>query len=340
MIRLTQYSKAAGCGCKIAPSDLQKILKTEINFNDSNLLVGNSNNDDAAVYEIENGNCIISTTDFFMPIVDDAFDFGRIAACNAISDVYAMGGKPLMAIAILAWPTEKLGHELAQKVLDGARTVCNEARIALAGGHSVESQEPIFGLAVTGIAKKNNIKKNNSAQKNDLLYLTKPIGTGVLSTAMKRDLLVEEDYFELVKVMTSINFIGEKLGTLSYVNAMTDVTGFGLIGHLTEMLETTNYSAIIKNTKIPLIKNLENYTSKFIFPDNTTRNYNAYKEKVKWLGGTEFLNLCDPQTSGGLLISVNENNKIEFEKILEENRIEINCIGTITDRTEFMVEII
>lgn len=339
MIRLTQYSKAAGCGCKIAPADLQKILKTDFNFSDENVLVGNSSNDDAAVYQLSEDTCIISTTDFFMPIVDDAFDFGRIAACNAISDVYAMGGKPLMAIAILAWPTDKLGHELAQKVLDGARTICKDAGIILAGGHSVESVEPIFGLAVTGSVKKANIKKNNSVKLGDLLYLTKPLGTGVLSTAMKRELLEAEDYENLVRVMTTLNSVGEELGSLESVNAMTDITGFGLIGHLSEMLEGTEFSAEIENSKIPLIKNLDKYTGKFIFPDNTTRNYNAYKDKVKWLGGTEFLNLCDPQTSGGLLVSVEANFKDKFEAVLNMNGIEIHCIGQVVKAKELLIEI-
>ncbi|MGB2702321.1 MAG: selenide, water dikinase SelD, partial [Chitinophagaceae bacterium] len=192
-IKLTQYSRGAGCGCKIAPKVLDEILKSSIALPDNNkLLVGNHSKDDAAVYDLGNGMALISTTDFFMPIVDDAFDFGRIAAANSISDVYAMGGKPLMAIAILGWPVEKLPVELAQKLIEGGRAVCTEAGIPLAGGHSIDSQEPIFGLAVTGIVPIENLKQNNTAQEGDYLFLTKPLGVGILSTAQKRGLLKEE----------------------------------------------------------------------------------------------------------------------------------------------------
>jgi len=208
-IKLTQYSKGAGCGCKIAPGVLENILKSNLKFEDKNLLVGYGSKDDAAVYDIGNGDAIISTTDFFTPIVDDAKDFGMIAAANAISDVYAMGGRPLMAVAILGWPIEKLNAELAQKVLDGARYICNEANIPLAGGHSIDSAEPIFGLAVTGIVKKDHIKKNNSVKEGDLLFLTKPLGSGILSSALKRGQLKDGDYEKLISVMTSLNKMGE-----------------------------------------------------------------------------------------------------------------------------------
>ena len=189
-VKLTQYSKASGCGCKIAPAILEEILsgcKQVITF--KNLLVGNETKDDAAVYELEDGNCIISTTDFFTPIVDDAFDFGKISACNAISDIYAMGGKPLMAVAILGWPVDKIPTAIAQQVIKGAQEICTKAGIPLAGGHSVDTQEPLFGLAVTGIIKKEHIKKNNNVKENDILYITKPLGIGILSTALKRGLL-------------------------------------------------------------------------------------------------------------------------------------------------------
>ena len=185
-IKLTQFSKASGCGCKIAPTVLEEILsgcKQDVTF--ANLLVGNETKDDAAVYELEDGNCIISTTDFFTPIVDDAFDFGKISATNAISDVYAMGGKPLMAVAILGWPVDKIPTALAQQVIKGAQFICSQAGIPLAGGHSVDTQEPLFGLAVTGIIKKENLKRNNTVKENDVLYLTKPLGIGILSTDRK-----------------------------------------------------------------------------------------------------------------------------------------------------------
>src|SRR6188472_1373354 len=212
-IRLTQYSHGAGCGCKITPKVLDEILKTNISVPDNkNLLVGNSSKDDAAVYDLENGMALICTTDFFMPIVDDAFDFGRIAAANSISDVYAMGGKPLLAIAVLGWPVEKLPVELAQKIIDGGRTICNKAGIPLAGGHSIDSPEPIFGLAVTGTVKKENLKKNNTATEGCLLYLTKPLGVGIITTAQKRGLAEAQDLEEAVKWMTELNTLGYEFG--------------------------------------------------------------------------------------------------------------------------------
>ena len=245
-IKLTQYSHGAGCGCKIAPKVLDEILKSSFALPDNrNLLVGNHSKDDAAVYDLGNGTALISTTDFFMPIVDDAFDFGRIAAANSISDVYAMGGKPLMAIAILGWPVEKLPVELAQKLIEGGRTICAEAGIPLAGGHSIDSQEPIFGLAVTGIVPIENLKKNNTAQEGDLLFITKPLGVGVLSTAQKRGLLKEEHLPLMIQQMAALNIIGEELGKIKGVTAMTDVTGFGLLGHLIEMTEGSGLSAEI-----------------------------------------------------------------------------------------------
>lgn len=336
-IKLTQFSKAAGCGCKISPEALQQILSGLHSTPDKNLLVGNENSDDAAVYDIGNNQCIISTTDFFMPIVDDAFDFGQIAAANSLSDVYAMGGKPIMAIAILGWPVEKIPTAEAQRVLQGAIEICKQTNIPLAGGHSIDSAEPIFGLAVTGIIHKQNIKKNNTCKEGDLLYLTKAIGSGILATALKREKLNTEHYPILLKSMTALNTFGAVCGGLDYVNAMTDVTGFGLLGHLCEMLENTKHSATIEVTKIPLLEGTAKYTAEFIYPDNTTRNYNSVKEKANGLNGLEFITLCDPQTSGGLLISVSGNKKNEFEKVLQENKQEAVCIGIIAGQKEKLI---
>jgi len=313
-IKLTQYSHGAGCGCKIAPAVLDKILHSEFkSINFQSLLVGNESKDDAAVFELDNGTCIISTTDFFMPIVDDAFTFGKIASVNAISDVYAMGGKPMMALAILGWPVEKLSTELAQHVLDGSREICAKAGIPLAGGHSIDNPEPIFGLAVTGTVEKKNLKRNNTAKAGDILYLTKPIGVGIITTAQKRGLAEADDVTEAVRVMTELNTIGVEFGKLSYVNAMTDVTGFGLLGHLIEVCEGSDVSAELDYQQIPLIRNLQSYLSKFIYPDNTMRNWQSYEKKVKGIGSESLLTLCDPQTSGGLLVCVDKNNQQEFE---------------------------
>jgi selenide,water dikinase len=298
-------------------------------------LVGNNSKDDAAVYDLGNGTALISTTDFFMPIVDDAFDFGRIAAANSISDVYAMGGKPLMASAILGWPVNKLPAEVAQKLIEGGRNICAEAGIPLAGGHSIDSPEPIFGLAVTGIVPIENLKRNNTAQQGDYLFLTKPLGVGILSTAQKRGLLKEEHLPVMVKQMTTLNKTGEELGKIKGVTAMTDVTGFGLLGHLIEMAEGSGLSAEIYYDKIPRMAGVSEYIKMEIFPDGTTRNWNSYGDKVKFVSGVNvkeaFTLLPDPQTNGGLLVSVKEESLEEVKKVLGN---EITSIGKLMPENE------
>ncbi|HEY6162576.1 MAG TPA: selenide, water dikinase SelD [Bacteroidia bacterium] len=339
-IKLTQYSKGAGCGCKIAPGVLEHILRSDMQFEDANLLLGYATSDDAALYDIGNGQAVISTTDFFTPIVDDANDFGKIAAANAISDVYAMGGKPLMAVAILGWPVEKLPVELAQKVLDGARSICKEAGIPLAGGHSIDSAEPIFGLAVTGILWKEHIKKNNSVLEGDLLFLTKPLGSGILSSALKRGQLVDGDYEKLVVVMTQLNKAGEAFGKMEAVHAMTDVTGFGLAGHLLEMLRGSDLAAEVRMNNIPKMEGIDGYISKFIFPDNTTRIYNDVKENVAGMDGLEFILLCDPQTSGGLLVSVDPGFEKEFLEEAGKYNLHLTNFGRVKKRADKMIELV
>ncbi len=345
-IKLTQFSHGVGCGCKISPKILDEILKSNLTIPDNkNLLVGNSSKDDAAVYDLENGMALISTTDFFMPIVDDAFDFGRIAAANSISDVYAMGGKPLMAIAVLGWPVEKIPVELAQKVIDGGRTVCKEAGIPLAGGHSIDSPEPIFGLAVTGIVEKENLKKNDTAQEGDLLFLTKPLGVGILSTAQKRGLLRDEHLQTMIDQLSALNKIGEALGKLKGVTAMTDVTGFGLLGHLIEMADGSGLSAEIYYDKVPVIEGLKNYIAQRISPDATSRNWNSYHEKIRFEKGMNvmeaFILLPDPQTNGGILFSVNENSKEEIVRLLKENELGnfTEPIGRFIKKGEKVIEV-
>ena len=321
-IKLTQYSRGAGCGCKIAPKLLEEILHTDTAYTQyKNLLVGNSSKDDAAVYEVGNGRAVISTADFFMPIVDDAFDFGRIASANAISDVYAMGGQPLMAIAILGWPIEKLPASLAQKVLEGARDICQEAGIPLAGGHTIDSTEPIFGLAVTGMVDIKNLKQNNTAGEGDLLFLTKPIGVGILSTAQKRAVIKEEHLAVMIEQMTSLNKLGETLGKLNSVTAMTDVTGFGLMGHLIEMAEGSKLSVELYYSRVQIAEGVKEYLSQRIVPDATFRNWNSYSTKVGFEKGVNvmeaFSTLPDPQTNGGLLFSVKADAVDEIRETLE-----------------------
>jgi len=347
-IKLTHFSHGAGCGCKISPKILEEILSGSLVMPDNkNLLVGNHSKDDAAVYDMGNGTAIISTTDFFMPVVDDPFEFGRIAAANAISDVYAMGGKPLLAIAILGWPVNKISASIAKKVIEGGKSICAEAGIPLAGGHSIDSPEPIFGLAVNGVVNIKNIKQNNKAKPGDILYLTKPLGIGILTTAEKKGLLKPVHKGTAARQMMQLNKIGEALGNMNIVNAMTDVTGFGLLGHLTEMAEGSNLSAVIpRMSLIPLINNdLEYYISNQCVPGGTQRNWDSYGHKISISNlseeKTEMMRciLADPQTSGGLLIAVAPWAAKEMELILKEYKLEEHLapIGYFTEKETMTV---
>ncbi len=331
-VLLTQYAHGAGCGCKIAPAVLDQILaNNRSTFTDKRLLVGNNSNDDAAVYDLENGQALIVTTDFFTPIVNDAYTFGRIAAANAISDVYAMGGKPITAISILGWPVEKISADVAAKVIEGARETCREAGIIISGGHSIDAPEPFFGLAVNGLISVAHLKKNNTAQPGDLLFLTKPIGLGMLATAHKRGLSTPNDDAVLIDWLTSLNSIGAQLGKLSFVTAMTDVTGFGLLGHLIEMCNHGKLSARLAYHQIPLIKEAKTFAQSFVLPDATYRNWNGYSNKVFISPtidtGESFSFLPDPQTNGGLLIAVNPAHKDSFLEITSQNNTVVYEIG-------------
>lgn len=329
-IKLTQYSHGAGCGCKISPVILDKILHSPIKHStDARLLVGNDTRDDAAVFDLGNGTALISTTDFFMPIVDDAYDFGRIASANAISDVYAMGGKPVLAIAILGWPIDKLPAEVAQKVLEGARAVCADAGITLAGGHSIDCPEPVFGLAVNGIVDIKNLKQNSTATAGCRLYLTKALGVGILSTAQKRGVLKPEDAAVALESMSALNKIGEVLGGMPEVKAMTDVTGFGLLGHLSEMCEGSNLQAVIEFDKVPKITSINEYLNQGCIPGGTIRNWASYGHKIAPITERQQHILADPQTSGGLLIAVYTDDVASFEADLRGNGIDENCIRPI-----------
>jgi len=341
-IKLTQYSHGAGCGCKISPSVLDEILKSNLALPDNkNLLVGNSSKDDAAVYDLENGMALISTTDFFMPIVDDPFEFGRIASANAISDVYAMGGRPIVAIAILGWPINVLPPAVAQKVIEGSRSICLEAGIPLAGGHSIDSPEPIFGLAVSGLVAIENIKQNDLAKEGDYIFLTKPLGVGILTTAEKKGVLKQEHKGIAAKQMMQLNKAGEKLGGIKGVNAMTDVTGFGLLGHLVEMAEGSGLSAVINFENVPLIiDDIKNYVDQRSVPGGTNRNWDSYGDKIGNITEYQKAILADPQTSGGLLISVEEKSIEKVKQILTDEGIEfIKPIGRFTKQTEKVIEI-
>jgi selenide, water dikinase len=320
--KLTQYSHGAGCGCKISPAVLDKILHSNTTAPlDARLLVGNDKRDDAAVLDLGNGTALISTTDFFMPIVDDPYDFGRIASANAISDVYAMGGKPVVAIAILGWPIAKLPPEVAQRVLEGARAICAEAGITLAGGHSIDCPEPVFGLAVNGLVDIHHVKQNSTATAGCRLYLTKSLGVGILSTAQKKGLLLAEDAALALQSMTTLNKLGEIFGKLDFVDAMTDVTGFGLLGHLAEMCDGSGLSAVIEYEKVPVISSLPYYLGQNCIPGGTERNWNSYGQKVNVLSHSQRHVLADPQTSGGLLVAVSEERMGEFENLLQQHNL-------------------
>ncbi len=316
-IKLTQYSHGAGCGCKISPKILDSILNSDIpKATCKNLIVGNESKDDAAVYDIGGGKGIISTTDFFMPIVDDPFTFGKIASANAISDIYAMGGTPMMAIAILGWPINKVPIEAAQQVMEGARSICAEINIPLAGGHSIDAPEPIFGLAVTGSIDLIHLKRNDTAKEGDLLYLTKPLGVGILTTAEKKGILKKEHEGVAASYMMKLNRIGTALGQIKGVNAMTDVTGFGLMGHLREMCEGSGVCATVQFNKVNQIADLEEYILQGSIPGGTHRNWDSYGLFVNLMDETQKAILCDPQTSGGLLIAVKPGARKEVEDLL------------------------
>lgn len=328
---LTQYSHGAGCGCKISPKALSSILQHVEKTHFPGLLVGNEERDDAAVMDLGDGSAIISTTDFFMPIVDNPSDFGQIAAVNAISDVYAMGGKPLLAIAILGWPIDKLPAEIAGLVLEGGRKACSEAGIPLAGGHSIDSPEPIFGLAVTGRVSLEHLKKNGGATPGCRLYLTKPLGVGILTTAQKKG-LVSPEHLELARrSMLTLNKPGEKLGTLPYVKAMTDVTGFGLLGHLLEMCQASATSARLELERIPTFDRdmLRYYISNKCIPGGTHRNWDSYGEHIGPLEDWQRFLFSDPQTSGGLLVAVEEGAEDDFRREMISIGLDIKPFGVM-----------
>ncbi|MBL7952347.1 MAG: selenide, water dikinase SelD [Flavobacteriales bacterium] len=340
-VRLTQFSHGAGCGCKIAPAQLEVILQSSIGtLPDPALLVGYGSRDDAAVYSIGDGRCIISTTDFFSPIVDDAFDFGRIAATNALSDVYAMGGRPLMAVAILGWPIEKLGPELARQVLEGGRKACHEAGIPLAGGHSIDAPEPFFGLAVTGEVEKEQVKRNDTAHEGDLLLLTKPLGVGILSTAQKRGLLSGEDATVMRDTMVALNKVGTSLGLLAGVHALTDVTGFGLLGHLLEMCGD-HLGAHLDYDAIPKLQAARSLIDKGCYPDGALRNWKGYGHLVNGASTMErMFILADPQTSGGLLIAIDPAQEATVRELLITQGSWYGTIGRFTARgTEHTISV-
>ena len=339
-VKLTQYSHGAGCGCKIAPALLESILQTSRpELPHPNLLVGNSSKDDAAAYDLGNGTSVLSTTDFFMPIVDDPFTFGRIAATNALSDIYAMGGKPLMAISIFGWPINKLSAEVGRQVIDGGRAACEEAGIPLAGGHSIDSPEPIFGLAVTGIVETAHLKQNNTAEPGCEIFLTKPLGVGILSTAQKMGKIEPGHIEPSIASMCTLNKIGAEIAMLDGVVALTDVTGFGLLGHLGEICEGSHVSATLRFDRVETFPNIGNYLAMGCIPGGSKNNFKSYGHTVGELTDEQRGILCDPQTSGGLLCVVRSDGVDAFLKLTASAGLTLESIGQTREQGDKLIEV-
>ena len=317
-IRLTSFSHGGGCGCKIAPGVLSNILKQSPGFPvPSQLLVGIETSDDAAVYKLNDEQALIATTDFFMPIVDDPFDFGRIAATNAISDVYAMGGTPIMALALVGMPIDKLPIETIGKILAGGESICAEAGIPVAGGHTIDSVEPIYGLVVMGLVHPDRIKRNSHAKAGDKLILGKPLGVGILSAALKKGALDAQGYAAMIASTTQLNTPGKDLSAVEGVHAITDVTGFGLLGHAREMALGANLSVRINVSAVPYLPNVEKLATEGFITGASGRNWAGYCKDIQLSSTisdvTQAL-LCDPQTSGGLLVACSDD---AVEKVME-----------------------
>ncbi len=315
-VRLTQYSHGAGCGCKLAPSVLQRLLRCLPGWEDHPaLLVGARGCDDAAVLQLTDSHALVATTDFFLPIVDDPYDFGWIAAANAVSDVYAMGARPVLALGLLGWPIDRLDDRVAARVLQGAAELCRRLHLPLAGGHSIDNPEPLFGLAVNGWVSRQYLKTNAGARPGDVLFLSKPLGVGLITTAQKRGKADPADYAAAIQWMKTPNHQGEPAARQPGVQAMTDVTGFGLLGHLLEMCEASGTAARLNLHRVPLIASrIHHYVQEGLIPGGTRRNLASYGERIRNLPPDWAPILADPQTSGGLLIAVDPAHAPAFAR--------------------------
>jgi selenide, water dikinase len=332
--RLTSLSHGGGCGCKIAPGVLADLLKNSAPTRAfAQLLVGAETADDAAVYRLNDTQAIIATTDFFMPIVDDPFDFGRIAATNALSDVYAMGGTPILALAIVGMPIKVLPPEVIREILRGGETVCAQAEIPLAGGHSIDSVEPIYGLVALGTVHPDQVKRNSTARAGDVLVLGKPLGVGILSAALKKEQLDPAGYRAMIDVTTRLNRAGPDLAKMPGVHAMTDVTGFGLLGHLLEMCRGAQLTALVRMSGVPLLDNVLALAERGFVTGASGRNWASYGDSVQLAAGVTSAQqalLCDPQTSGGLLVACAEEAAREVITTFERYGFEgAAVIGTM-----------
>lgn len=334
-IRLTSFSHGGGCGCKIAPGVLAEILKKSTGFPvPQALMVGIETSDDAAVFRLNDEQALIATTDFFMPIVDDPYDFGRIAATNAISDVYAMGGTPIMALALVGMPINQIPLDVIGQIIEGGESICREAGIPIAGGHSIDSVEPIYGLVVMGLIHPSKVKRNSGAQIGDQLILSKPLGVGILSAALKKQRLDAAGYASMIANTTKLNKPGQLLAQLDSVHAMTDVTGFGLLGHLLEICRGAKISAKISTSNIPVLPQVEALAAAGCVTGASARNFAAYGHDVI-LSSTDSITqalLTDPQTSGGLLIACDKDSVDEVLALLHTNHFaEAGVIGEMIE---------
>nr|WP_313664810.1 selenide, water dikinase SelD [Brucella intermedia] len=335
-IRLSTLAHGGGCGCKLAPAVLQDLLSDQPVMQPfSQLLVGTETGDDAAVWQLDDENCVIATTDFFMPMVDDPFDFGRIGATNAISDVYAMGGTPIMALAILGMPVNKMPAEMIREILKGGSSICAEAGIPVAGGHSIDAPEPIYGLAVIGTCKLSNLRRNSGARVGDTLILTKAIGVGIYSAAFKKQELDSAGYDEMMASVTLLNRIGAELGKDDAVHAVTDVTGFGILGHALEMARGSNAGIALDYSALPFLNQAEHLAQAGFVTGASTRNWASYGHGVQLPDDYPLWKqqlLTDPQTSGGLLVSCAPQ---EGERLLGSIRAagypSARIVGKVTD---------
>lgn len=329
-VKLTKFSTGGGCGCKVSPDILKQILDSnDVKLIPKNLIVGIANSDDAAVYRINKKKAIVATTDFFMPIVNDPTEFGKISATNALSDLYAMGAKPLFALAVVAMPIKKISLDIIKKIISGGESVCNNIGIPVAGGHTIESSEPIYGLVAIGLIDTKEIKTNSEAKNKDDLILTKPIGSGILSTAIKKNMASRKQYNELIESCTKLNDAGIYLSKKNLVSSMTDVTGFGLLGHLKEICLASKKKAKIQYKKIPKFDRIEKLVNNKIFTSASSRNWESYKKYISKNSKIEInkrIILSDPQTSGGLLISCKKKNSKKILRYLKNRNFKFSSI--------------
>ncbi|MFQ6112772.1 MAG: selenide, water dikinase SelD [bacterium] len=340
-VRLTHYTHGLGCACKLRPQLLEDVLKKMPVPADSNILVGTDTADDAAIYRIDDQTAIVQTVDFFTPIVDDPYEFGVIAATNSLSDIYAMGARPLFALNVVGFPSNRLPMEVLQQILDGAQSKAKEAGIAIIGGHTVDDPEPKFGLAVTGVVEPKKIVTNRNAQPGDVLVLTKPLGTGILATALKQNLLEKEQAQLLVETMTALNKAGAEAMQAIGVHACTDITGFGLLGHLLEMMQGSNTSAVIQASKVPFLTGVLELAASGMIPGGTRDNLdftNPFVQYDEKISAIKRLLLNDAQTSGGLLISVPQGKAQSLMELLEEKGVkQATAVGKVSSNSRVKI---